>query len=128
LTESGFKRSRENAKGWDFDLKIVPGGIFGAARCASGAPPLRGGRWTIRRGLGEYAQPFESPAQGAQAPCFSPPKPQNKKATRGWLFARGEVESCIETRMDACFRQTENHTYPQRYPQKYKLPQALTAS
>jgi hypothetical protein len=58
-------------------------GIFGgAARGAFGAPPRGGGSRTIRRGLGEYAQPFESPAQSPQGLCFSPPGNKCKKATR----------------------------------------------
>ncbi len=42
-------------------------GGFGAAR------PCRG-------------DAFESPSQGPQGPCFSPPRNKCKKATRGWPF------------------------------------------
>lgn len=47
--------------------------------CTQRAPSARGAvavgdsKVAIRRGLGKHAQPFESPAQGPQGPCFSPP-------------------------------------------------------
>src|SRR5471030_3192470 len=63
--------------------EIVLAGIFGAARSASGAPPRSGGKWTIRRGLPRQGQPFESPAQGPQGPCFSPPRHKTKKPHEG---------------------------------------------
>lgn len=68
-----------------WEIFAPPAPEWGTTR-AAGAYRRAGARrrWPIRRGLGEYAQPFESHTWSAQALHSLPPR--NKKTAVGGLF------------------------------------------